>query len=133
MLLDNCTFNKHPTIGARREFSQASAIWPVIRIAGTLEFVCPLGYWMPNTGDYSGANFTGCAYQCDAGNYGDQTNHTNGFCAGPCPMKRATSLPGAGSVSQCVCASSERLRQLAVWLAAGGQRAGWRSNPPCAH
>ena len=42
-------------------------------------------------------------------------------------------LIGDGGIDQCVCASSERLRQLAVWLAAGGQRAGWRSNPPCAH
>ena len=71
-VLDNVTFLGHTGT--------------VIRNTGiVLQFVCPLGYYMPWSGDYDGGDFVGCAYLCPASFYGDASNHTTPLCAGLCP------------------------------------------------
>ena len=79
--IDDCTFSDHTGV--------------VIRITGTVQFVCPLGYYMIDTGDYSGGDFTGCAFPCGEGFYADPAKRvcypchaTCKTCSGPRSSRR---------------------------------------------
>ena len=81
--------------------------------ASSLPWHCPLGKFMPETGQIDG-DFVGCRYDCFPGFYGDSpTGLTDGQCSGACreghycpegtatpiPCVAGTYLPVAGSQS----------------------------------
>lgn len=72
----------------------------MISIPRALLWQCPLGKWMPTSGNMPASDFEHCLYDCAAGFYGNSSFETSPECTATCPV--AHFCP-AGSVAPTAC------------------------------
>ena len=65
-LLSNCTFADHPSGTS------------MILATKALKWHCPLGRYMPQSGEFKADSFVGCLYGCPLGTIGNRPNFTSG-------------------------------------------------------
>ena len=79
----------HPSVGGRHHVVTLSPV----------EWTCDLGLYMPTSGAFTVANFSGCLFNCSAGFFGNLSSHDVPECAGGCPpgfyCEKATVTPSA--------------------------------------
>lgn len=84
--------------------SHAQFMKPIIRAAETLNWHCPLGRWMPTTGNVPAVDFFGCPNLCPSGTVGDSPFLTAaagpGGCT-PCPVGHFCSSEGLAAGTPC--------------------------------